>query len=190
MLLPKQVALAECCVLRDVLLLATLAHFTRALGTVPLGGPQLARLESTLLPQLARRLQQAALARWITSTPSTATPSGSYEGGGQPDLALTDLTQQLTLGGPPPRSGPSTALLAAKVQPAGLHVIKDSPLAAKLLHVALPFLLGVTATSPSDSRPQRLSTDQHQMDNVATRMVVWLQADSASGETNRHVVIS
>ena len=176
--------------LRDVLLLATLAHFTRALGTVPLGGPQLARLESTLLPQLARRLQQAALARWITSTPSTASPA-SYEGGSQPDLALTDLTQQLTLGGPPlPRSGPSTALLAAKVQPAGLHVIKDSPLAAKLLHVALPFLLGITATSPSDSRPQRLPSDQHQMDNIATRMVVWLQADSVSCETNRRVVIS
>ena len=169
----RQAALAECCVLRDVLLVSGLMARTRAAGTTPLDGPQLSRLESVLIPQLSRRLQRAAMAYWLTSTPAS---SSLHRGGaGGADLSTDLPLQNLTLGG---RTLPQS--LAAGGRGAGGTDVPralDCSLASKLIMAAVPSLGAVDGL-----------LRQPGLDAAATRLVLWLQADNDNGGGSRHMI--
>jgi hypothetical protein len=67
----RQVALARCQLLRDILLLLGLARQTRCIGKRPLTAQQMQQIGEELLPAAHGLLQRAAVAYWLSRTPAS-----------------------------------------------------------------------------------------------------------------------
>lgn len=129
-----QVAHAHICAARDVLLLLGVIVRTRAIGTVPLDGAQLAALQPTALAPLAEVVQRASVAYWLCSTPATAVaPATELD---SPTKALATLK----LGGMALQQ-PTRASWGQDGAPP-----RDVSLAAKLLPSLAPALLATAAS--------------------------------------------
>ncbi len=112
----RQVALARCQLLRDVLLLLGLARQTCCIGKRPLAPQQMQQISEELLPAAHALLQRAAVAYWLARTPASRTKQQQA-----PAAALPFGSLRIS-------SGAGGAAQEAAAAPA-----QDAPLALKLL---------------------------------------------------------